>query len=239
MRIDVLGIGFDNLTKKEAEQKAYSLMQERNRAYIVTPNPEIIMQSRKDEQFKTAVNSANLVVADGIGVIYGAKILKRPLKEKIPGIELVQDLFAQMAEEKRSVYLFGAKPGVAEKAAKRLEEQYEGLSVCGHHDGYFTEDAAIIDEINHLQPDLLLVCLGAPKQELWMHKNADSINAGLMIGAGGSLDVFSGEVLRAPVIWQRLGFEWLHRLIKNPSRIGRMMQLPKFLLVVFGEKIKK
>lgn len=239
MRIDVLGIGFDNLKRNEAVEKSYSLMQERVGSYIVTPNPEIVMRSRENEQFKNAVNSASLVVADGIGIIYGAKILKRPLKEKIPGIELVQDLFAKMAVENKSVYLFGARPGVAEKAAERLQQQYSGLAVCGWHDGYFADDADIIQDINNLQPDLLLVCLGAPMQEMWMHENSGTVKAGLMIGAGGSLDVFSGEVERAPTAWQRLGLEWLHRLLKNPSRIGRMMQLPKFLMVVFGEKMKK
>lgn len=238
MRIDVLGLGFDNITMQQAVEKAYALQSEHKAHYVVTPNPEIVMLAREDEAMKQAAENASLVIADGIGVIYGAKILGTPLKEKIPGIDFTGALMEKMEQEGRSIFLFGSKPGVAEKAAKNLSAKYPGLKFVGTNDGYFKDDGPIIDKINAAKPDLLLVCLGAPKQEKWMQANADKLDVGLMIGAGGSLDVFAGVVERAPEIWQKLGLEWLHRLLKEPRRIGRMMRLPKFLILVIIKKIR-
>lgn len=235
-KIDVLGVAFDNLTMDEAAETAWALMGEHRAAYAVTPNPEIVMVCREDPEAKAAVAAADLTVADGIGVIYGARILKTPLKQKIPGIDLTERLLARMAGEGRSVFLLGAKPGVAERAAERLAERYPGLILAGTHDGYFQEDAPVIEAVNAARPDLLLVCLGAPKQEKWMHANAQRLSAGLMIGAGGSLDVFAGTAERAPEGWRKAGLEWLYRLLKEPRRIGRMMKLPKFLLCVLFRK---
>lgn len=235
-KIDVLGVAFDDLTMDEAVEAAWTLMGERRAAYVVTPNPEIVMVCREDPEAKAAVAAAGLTVADGIGVIYGARLLKTPLKQKVPGIDLTSRLLSRMAGEGKSVFLLGAKPGVAEQAAQNLAEQYPGLRIAGTHDGYFKEDAPVIEEVNAVSPDLLLVCLGAPKQEKWMHDNAAKLKAGLMIGAGGSLDVFAGTAERAPEGWQKAGLEWLYRLIKEPKRIGRIMKLPKFLLCVAFRK---
>lgn len=237
MRVNILGTEFDNISKIDAVEKAYSMMIERRGAYVVTPNPEIVMACREDSEAARAVGEASLVIADGIGVIYGAKILGTPIMEKIPGIDFTSALFEKMAENNKSVYLFGSRSGVAEKAAENLKEKYPGLVVCGVHDGYFTDDANIVSKINEAKPDLLLVCLGAPKQEKWMNSRSGVVDAGLMIGAGGSLDVFAGVVQRAPEKWQNAGLEWLYRLLKEPKRIGRMMKLPKFLLVCIGKKI--
>lgn len=238
MRIDVLGVGFDNITMVEAVEKAYELQSEHKGYYVVTPNPEIVMLAREDPDMASAVENAALVIPDGIGVIYGAKILGTPLKEKIPGIDFTSALLEKMQTEGRSVFLFGSKPGVAEKAMENLSAKYPGLKFVGTNDGYFKDDAPIIEKINAAKPDLLLVCLGAPKQEKWMMTNADKLDVGLMIGAGGSLDVFAGVVERAPEFWQKLGLEWLHRLLKEPRRIGRMMRLPKFLILVIIKKIR-
>ena len=235
-KIDVLGVAFDDLTMDEAVEKAWTLMGERRAAYVVTPNPEIVMVCREDPEAKAAVAAAVLTVADGIGVIYGARILKTPLKQKIPGIDLTSRLLSRLAGEGKSVFLLGAKPGVAELAAKNLAETYPGLLIAGTHDGYFNEDAPVVEAVNAASPDLLLVCLGAPKQEKWMYDNAAKLTVGLMIGAGGSLDVFAGTAERAPEGWQKAGLEWLYRLLKEPKRIGRIMKLPKFLLCVAFRK---
>lgn len=238
MRIDVLGVGFDNITMAEAVDKAYALQSEHKGHYVVTPNPEIVMLAQEDAEMARAAETAALVIPDGIGVIYGAKILGTPLKEKIPGIDFTSALMEKMQQEGRSVFLFGSKPGVAEKAVDNLSAKYPELKFVGTNDGYFKDDAPIIEKINSAKPDLLLVCLGAPKQEKWMMANAEKLDVGLMIGAGGSLDVFAGVVERAPEIWQKLGLEWLHRLLKEPRRIGRMMRLPKFLIFVIIKKIR-
>ncbi len=237
MRIDVLGVGFDDLTLEEAVDRAMELIEERRGAYVVTPNPEIVQLCRSDESALEAVNKADMVLPDGIGVIKGAAILGTPLKERVPGIDFAQAMFAKLAATGGSVYLFGAKPGVAELAAQKLLERFAGLSLAGTSDGFFDDDAPIIERINKAKPDLLLVCLGAPKQEKWMYKNHGLLDVGLMAGLGGSLDVISGNVKRAPEAWQKLGLEWLYRLIKEPSRIGRMMKLPGFLFDAAAERL--
>lgn len=238
MRIDVLDTKFDNLTMDEALDMACALMEERRGAYVVTPNPEIVLLCRENPEMARAVEEAPLVIADGIGVIYGAKILGTPLKEKLPGIDFSCGLMRRMAERGQSVFLFGAKPGVAETAAENIKKLFPGIQIAGTNNGYFTDDTPIVEKINAARPDLLLVCLGAPKQELWMRAHAGSLEAGLMIGAGGSMDVFAGTVQRAPEFWQKAGLEWLYRLMKEPRRIGRMMKLPKFMLLVMARRVR-
>lgn len=238
MRTDILGVGFDNITMDEAVTRSMEMMTLGEKGYVVTPNPEIVWMCRDDDKLKAAIHDASLVLADGVGIYYGAKILKRPLKTRLPGIDFAGQLFGAMAEKSMSLYLLGAKPGVAELAAKNLESKYPGLRIVGIGDGYFKEDEPVIAKINDAVPDLLLVCLGAPKQEYWMRDNMDKLNVKLMAGLGGSLDVFAGTVERAPEAWQKLGLEWLHRLIKQPSRIGRMMKLPMFLFAVIGQRLR-
>lgn len=237
-RIDVLGVGFDSVTMDEAVARGMALMAEKKAAYVVTPNPEIVMLAREDNSLLSAVEGAALVLPDGVGIVKGARILGTPLKEKIPGIDFAQGLFAKMAESGRTLFLLGAKPGIADAAAEVLKVRFPGLTICGTNDGYFQDNAPVIEKINAAAPDLLLVCLGAPKQELWMQENAPKLNVGLMAGLGGSLDVFAGVMERAPEGWQKLGLEWLYRLLKEPSRAKRMSNLPKFGFAVIGKRIK-
>lgn len=238
MRTEVLGVEFDNLNMEEAAAKAFELMEQRRSAYVVTPNPEIVWMCRDNAALKESVAAADLVVPDGIGVIYGAKILGVSLKGRVPGIDLGTKLFARLSETGKTLYLLGAKPGIAEKAGENISAQFPGIKICGTADGYFKDDAPVIEKINAAAPDLLLVCLGAPKQEIWMHNNASKLNVGLMMGLGGVLDVFAGTVRRAPESWQKLGIEWLYRLIKQPSRIQRMIKLPIFLFAAVGARIR-
>lgn len=237
IKIRVLDIEFDDVTMGEALDAGEKLMEEPGFKYCVTPNPEICYLARKDGSVRSAVQGASLTIADGIGVIYGAKILGTPLKEKVPGADFAEKLMARMAKSGRTAYFLGAKPGVAEKAAEKLSEKYPGLSVVGWHDGYFKDDAEVIADINAKSPDLLLVCLGAPKQELWMAANAERLSARFGIGLGGSLDVYAGTVERAPEIWRKLNLEWLYRVGPDPKRWGRALRLPAFLFQVIGEKL--
>lgn len=239
MRIDVLGVGFDNVTMDEAVERGAALLHSEGAHYVVTPNPEIVETCRENEAAMAAVNGADLVLPDGIGVIKGAAMLGTPLKEKTPGIEFAAHLMERMAEEGLSLYLLGAKPGVAEKAAENLRAQYPGLAIAGVHDGYFKEDGPVVEDIRQSGADCVFVCLGAPKQEFWMAKNGAATGAHLLCGLGGSLDVFAGTVERAPKFWCDHGLEWFYRLCKEPKRIGRMMKLPLFLVHVKQEKRKK
>lgn len=229
-RIDVLGVSFDNLTMDEAVEKALELVSRREAAYVCTPNPEIVMAARENAALRAALDGADMVLADGVGVTKAASMLGTPLKSRVPGIDFAQSLIARLAGQGGSVYLFGAKPGVAEAAAAKLTEQYPGITIAGTSDGYFKDDSDIIEKINASGADFVMVCLGSPKQELWMASNSGKLSVGLMAGLGGSLDVLAGNVRRAPEAWRKLGLEWLYRVIKEPKRIGRIAKLPLFVL---------
>ena len=239
MRINILGVGFDNLTLDEAAARGLELLRSPGAHYAVTPNPEIVEVCRENLAARQAVNGASLVLPDGIGVIKGARMLGTPLKERVPGIEFAARLMEGMAKEGMSLYLLGSKPGIAEAAGKRLAEQYPGLKIAGTHDGYFQEDGPVADAIRQSGADGVFVCLGAPKQELWMAKYGEATGAHLLCGLGGSLDVFAGAAERAPKFWTDHGLEWFYRLCREPWRAKRMMKLPLFLVHVQKEKRRK
>ena len=237
MRTDILGVGFDDLTLEEAAAAGASLVEDQGFHYAVTPNPEFLLAARKDQPFRQALLDADLVLADGVGVVYSAKLLGRPLKGRVPGIEFAQALMGWMAKHGKRLFLLGAKPGVAELAAANLRDRYPGLILCGTHDGYFKEDEPVVQAIRESGADVVFVCLGAPKQEFWMVEHGPATGAHLMVGLGGSLDVFAGVVERAPEGFQKLGLEWLYRLMKEPKRFGRMAKLPLVLVYALAGRI--
>ena len=234
-----MGVGFDDLTRDGAVALCKNLIEEHRSAYMVTPNPEIVMASWDDPALREAISNADLVIPDGIGVVKAAKILGTPLKERLPGIEIGEAILQYAAQSGKKVFLLGAKPGVADLAADRMREMFPGIVICGVNDGYFKDDAAVIEKINAAKPDFLMVCLGFPKQEMWMAQNASKLDVGLMAGLGGSLDVFAGTVLRAPEKWQRMNAEWLYRCIKEPWRFKRIARLPLFILKAIAKRIRK
>ena len=236
MRVDVLGVGFDSLTLEQAVERGMELLHAPGAHYAVTPNPEIVEACRADAAVMDAVNGADLVLADGIGVIYAARLLKRPLPGRVTGIAFAQGLMAAMAQSGEGLFLLGAKPGYAQQAAQRLVQQYPGLRIVGTNDGYFKDDGSVVEKIRASGARAVFVCLGAPKQEFWMARNGPATGASLLVGLGGCLDVFSGNVRRAPVLFQRLGLEWLYRLCREPRRIGRMAKLPLFLIHAAAER---
>ena len=238
MRIAVKDVGFDPVTLGEAGDRCRALLEEPGGHYVVTPNPEIVWLARKMPELKAALNGADLVIPDGIGIIYAAKILGTPLKERVPGIELTEALLTYAAKEDLPIYLLGAKPGVAERAGEKLCEKHPGLRVVGCGNGYFREDAPVLARLRESGARLILVCLGFPRQELWMAAHRNEVEDALMLGVGGSMDVFAGDVKRAPEAWCKAGLEWLYRLISQPSRIKRMIKLPIFLMSVVLERIK-
>ena len=238
MRITVLGVGFDNITRDEAVNEAMSLIESGGTHYVVTPNPEIVEVCREREDVARAVNGADLVLPDGIGVIKGASMLGTPLRERVPGIEFAGGLMERLAKSPYSIYFLGGQPGVAVQAAKNLSRQYPGLRCAGFRDGYFRDDAPVVEEIQRSGADVVFVCLGAPKQELWMLRNGAATGAKLLCGLGGSLDIFAGTAKRAPDFFCKHGLEWFYRLCKEPWRWKRMMKLPVFLFHVWREKGK-
>lgn len=238
MKTEILGVRFDDLTQQEAAQRGRQLLEEDKFHYVVTPNPEFLLAAEKDPEFRRVLNAADLVLPDGIGVVYSAKILGTPLKERVPGIEFAEAMLSALNDMGGRLYLLGAKPGVAEEAGCRICARYPALVLCGTHDGYFKDEQAILPEIAAAKPDLLFVCLGAPKQEKWMARWGRHTGAKLAIGLGGCLDVFAGNVQRAPERWQKLGLEWAYRLKKEPKRIGRMAKLPLVLVKAAGQRIR-
>lgn len=241
-QIDILGVKVDVVTMEQATQQTLHFMDEEGTHLVFTPNSEIIYAAYKDEELAKILNGADLLTPDGIGVVHASKMLNKPLAERVAGCDLICHVMQRMAQSGKSVFLFGAKPGVAEEAAEILRERYPGLVIAGTRNGYFTEQEndEIIAQINDAKPDLLLVCLGAPKEEFWIGRHAQQLEAKVVVGAGGSLDVIAGRVERAPEKWQKLGLEWLYRLKKEPWRIGRMMALPIFALTVLfrGKRYK-
>ncbi len=237
--VTILGVKIDKVTEEEALDCAMELLSGDKVAKIYTPNPEIIMQANQDEGFMTALNDADLCTADGIGVVYGAKMLKDPVPCRVAGFDLTCNILEKMKDSEDGVFLFGAKPKVAEIAASQIEKRYHGLKVLGTNDGYFTDDdvPAIIEKINESGAKLLLVCLGAGKQEKWIANNCHKLTSvRLCMGVGGTLDVLAGNVKRAPKLFIKLNLEWLYRLLKQPSRIGRFVALPKFMIAVLKSR---
>ena len=236
--VDILGVKIAKVTASQALDKAEEMVRGDKTSVIYTPNPEIVMAAYEDKEFSDVLNSADMCIPDGIGVVYGAKILGEPLPERVAGFDLSCSLMQRMSTFGGSVFLFGSKPGVAEMAANTLTERYKGLKIAGTRNGYFKpeDEEEIVNEINNSGADLLLVCLGAPKQEKWIYKYKDKLGVKLCIGAGGSLDVIAGTVKRAPEIFIKLNLEWFYRLCKQPSRIGRFMALPKFIITVAKNK---
>lgn len=230
MKVNILGVSFDALTLDEAEERTDALLRAGAGGYIVTANPEIVLRCREDTAYAAAVNGADLVLADGVGDLYAARILKTPLPERVAGADIVPRLLAGLAERGGSVFLYGARSGVAERAGDNLQRAYPGLRIAGTENGYISDETTLFNALEREKPDLLLLGLGAPRQELWMKGNRSKTNA-VMIGVGGLLDVFAGDIPRAPETWQRLGLEWLYRLLREPRRIGRMIRLPKILLL--------
>ena len=238
MRIDVFGVEFDDITIELAALRAFEMLRSDEKAYVVTPNPEIVWMTRRDEALRSAVNNAELVLPDGIGIILGSRILGTPLRGgRVPGIDFAASLLERMAASGLSLFLFGAKPGIAELAGQRLRDKFPGLIIAGTADGYYYDEGSLVGEINKAQPDVLFVCMGSPKQELWMTGNIERLDVKLCAGLGGSLDVFAGIQKRAPAFMQKLGLEWLYRLVREPSRIKRMIKLPLFVMALIWKRI--
>ncbi|MBQ7876145.1 MAG: WecB/TagA/CpsF family glycosyltransferase [Clostridia bacterium] len=240
-KVNILGAKIDRITMDEAKDIAMSFFETEGKKVIYTPNSEIILYASRNSEFMDKLNSADLIIADGIGVVYGAKILRNSLPERVAGFDLLKTIFPFMAQKGLSLYLLGSKPGVSEKAGENLLKDYPGIKIAGTHDGYFKDDSEVINDINSKKPDLLLVCLGFPKQENWIYDNREKLDVKAMIGAGGCLDVFSGTVERAPEFYCKHGLEWFYRLKKEPWRFKRMTALPVFALKVLfkGWKYKQ
>ncbi|WAM33360.1 polysaccharide pyruvyl transferase CsaB [Caldicellulosiruptor morganii] len=237
--INILGVRIDCVNFRKAKEKCLEFLNSSSPHIVFTPNVEMIMLAQKDEKFKKILNSGDLNVPDGIGVVWASKYFGERLFERVTGFDLMMSLMPELEKHKKRVFLLGAKPSVAERAGENLLKTFKNLIICGTHHGYFSqeENEKVIDIINSSKTDVLFVAMGMKKQEEWIYKNRKKLNCKLIMGVGGSLDVLSGEVKRAPIIFQKLGLEWFYRLITQPWRFRRMLALPKFVLVVLKTKM--
>ena len=238
MKTTVLGVAYDNITMAEALARGRELLAGSETAYCVTPNAEMAYEAMHDAEFCSILNGAALVLPDGAGVILGAKIVRTPLKEKVAGIDFAQNMLAVFEETGSRLYLLGSKPGIAELAAEKMLQKHPKLCICGIRDGYFQDEAEVVQAINEAKADAVYVCLGSPKQERFMYAHRGELNARLLVGLGGTLDGIAGTVKRAPKWMIRLQLEWLYRLIKEPKRFKRMLRLPKYIFAALKTRMK-
>lgn len=236
--LNVLGVRVDAVTAREALDAIEGYIRQGEPHQIVTANAEIIYQASKDKKMQRVINEASLVTADGSGVVWASRQLGTPLKERVTGIDLVNSICEQSAKKGWRIYILGSAPGVADQAAENIMKKYPGCNIVGTHHGYFKEkeEREIIAEIKSKKPDVLFVALGAPKQEYWIVEHQEEIKVPVAMGIGGSMDVLSGNVKRAPKWMQKMSLEWLYRLLIQPSRFKRVLALPKFMLAVKLQK---
>ncbi|MCL2753023.1 MAG: WecB/TagA/CpsF family glycosyltransferase [Defluviitaleaceae bacterium] len=239
-KTEILGVCFDNLLPEAACERFLELAKTNEPSTVFTPNPEMVMLARKDDGFKALLNSADLLVPDGIGIVLASRLTKNRIRQRVAGIELLQNIFGDERAKKHKWYFLGGKPNVAQLAKENVEKQFEGLEVVGSRDGYFgaEDENEVIADIIASGADIVLVGLGFPRQERWINAHKDQIGAKLYMGVGGSFDVLSGQLKRAPKAFRKLGMEWLWRLLRQPSRMWRQRVLVKFAFVVLFKKIR-
>lgn len=247
-KIELFGVPIDRIDCQEALKRLDRFVQERKANYIITPDTLAILRARKDKQYLNIVQKANLVTPDGSGILWATAFLDAPLIERITGIDMINHICKLAIEKNYKLYLLGAEPDVVRKAAKNLKEIFPGISIVGFHHGYFDNNDSkiginelendIIKDIIDKNPDFLLVGMGVPKQEMWIFKNKDKLGVPVCIGVGGSFDVLSGKIKRAPIWMQKHGMEWMFRLIREPKRIKRIIYLPYFVWLILLGKIE-
>ncbi len=236
--VDIAGINVDDISMEQAVERIYEFIDSDKNHSVYTPNAEIMMDGIINKNIKAILNNSDLLVADGAGVVLASKILGKEVTEKVSGFDLAKNLLIASAKRPIKFYLFGGKPGIAEKAHANIICDYPGAEVVGTRNGYFSaeDDEAIINDINNSGAQVLFVCLGAPKQEQWINANKELLKVKASLGIGGTLDVLAGNVKLAPDFFRNHGLEWLYRLYKEPWRFKRMLRLPKFILYVFALK---
>ncbi len=234
----ILGIRVDALTYPDLRQRITEFIAAGGPHQICTANPEFVMEARRNSRFRAVLAQADLVLADGVGLLWAARRTGQRLPQRVTGSDGVPLIAAWAAEHGWRLYLLGAAPGVADAAAAILRQQHPGLQIAGTYAGSPADaDAAgIIARIREARPDVLLVAYGAPKQDLWIAQHRDALGVPVMMGIGGTLDFIAGVQKRAPRWVQRLNLEWLFRLVTQPWRWRRQLDLPRFAWAVLREK---
>lgn len=237
-RVEILGVQVDAVTMAQSVERVAKLIAAGNPSMVATANAEMLLRATHDDELKTILNAASLVVPDGAGTVWAANYLGKHMPERVAGADLVLELMKVAPAKSWKFFLFGSAPGIADKAKAKAESLCPGLEIVGTRNGYFTaaDEPEIIAQIKSSQPDILLAALGVPKQEKWLFAHMNELGVPVSIGVGGTLDVMAGAVKRAPLWMQRARLEWLFRAMLQPSRAGRLLALPKFVLKVHKQK---
>lgn len=239
--VEILGIRINKVDMAGAVDYIDNLIQNNVKSMVVTPNSEMIVLARKDQELADVLNKADLSVPDGAGVVLASKLLNNPVPERVAGFDLMKETFKLANKRGYSIYLLGGEPGVVDLASKKILEDYPELKIIGTHHGFLAGglEEEVFAELNKIKPDILYVGMGVPLQEKFLNKNLDKIDVKLAMAIGGSFDVLAEKVKRAPLWMQRLNLEWFYRLLQEPARIVRMMALPVFVYLVIKEYIKE
>lgn len=241
--VSLYGVPFSKMNMKETVDYLTQAIESRNSHRVVTGNPIMLMVGLDNPSFHRTLATADLVVPDGAGVVWAARKVKQPVQERVAGFDLMHELLREGERHQWSVYLLGASADIIQTAYEKLKEQYLGVRFVGYRDGYFTdqEDAEVVAAVRAANPDLLFVARSTMNQEPWIEKYQSELGVPFIMGVGGSFDVVSGKLKRAPAVFRKLGLEWFYRLLQEPSRFKRMLVLPQFALKVIkdGDKVLK
>jgi N-acetylglucosaminyldiphosphoundecaprenol N-acetyl-beta-D-mannosaminyltransferase len=232
MKENILGIDVCSDTYDELAVKLLQDIDKGRKSFIVAINPEKIMKAQEDRELKSLLNQATYQIPDGIGVILASKLKKGRIRERVTGIDMMLKLCKEAMNNGKRIFLYGAKPGIADEAKAKLEEMFPGILIVGTLNGYEKNEEVIERTINDSGAEIVFVALGSPAQENWIIAHKEKLNPSVYQGVGGSFDVISGRLNRAPAVFQKFGLEWLYRLLKEPWRWKRQLELPRFLLRV-------
>jgi N-acetylglucosaminyldiphosphoundecaprenol N-acetyl-beta-D-mannosaminyltransferase len=236
--IRILGLPVHEVTMQTALDQMDAFIASGSAHHIITADASMFVMAQEDQELARIIATAELVTPDSAGVLWAAKRNKTPLPERVSGVEIVENLCALSPERGYRLYFFGAAPGIADQAALRMQEKYPGAQIVGTRHGFFTPDDLpdILSGIQKARPDILCVALGIPKQEKWIAAHRDALGVPVLIGVGGTFDVLSGTVRRAPRLFQQLRLEWFWRVLSNPKKISKVMLLPRFVHLVCSHR---
>ncbi len=234
----LLGMRIDRVTMEDALALIDSYITERTPRHILTADASMVVTAQDDDEFGAIAKRADLVTPDGAGILWATRHIGSPVTAKVSGVVLAERLVDLSRTTGYRIFFFGAAPGVAEEARARMLARYPGAQIVGFRDGFFQkgDEAQVVEQIRAAKPDILLVALGIPKQEKFINRHKIALGVPVLIGVGGTFDVMSGTVKRAPVWMQNAGLEWLHRLAANPKKISKVAMLPDFVRRVLTEK---
>ncbi len=236
--VTIMDVPFTNLTQKELlDQHIYRRLHRMNKTFVVTANPEIVMMAKENKRYHSLISRADFIIPDGTGIVMASKVIRNPIKERIPGFDLMTHLIGYAEDQSLSCFFLGAKQEVLDKMISRIKELHPFLKIAGAHHGYFDlGDREVAEKVKKAKPDLVFVALGSPAQEKWITKYYQEFDKGLFMGVGGSFDVIAGEVKRAPAIWIKFHLEWFYRLIKQPFRWKRILKVFEFMFRILIRK---